>query len=514
MSDQSKRKMRLTLNQLMANYSLVSRRALLAGEQEDPRRDLDDECGYPQVVGTEAYKRQWDRSGLAQRVVKIYPEECFAVDPVIYETERPRDTPFEKAWKSLCRSEEANPLHYLQRVDVLSGIGRFGVLLLGTDDGGALDTPLPGINLDGTPNAETKKPLRLLYLRAFDESMVQIKDWVKDSGNPRYGKAESYNISLADLNSSNVESQTNAINRAVHWTRVIHVADNREASEVYGVPRMQPVYNYILDAKKVLGSSAEMFYKGGFPGLSIEIDPRVLDALDIEIDEDALKEDLAAYMNGMQRYLAIIGMSAKSLAPQVANPQGNIESILHAIAMALGVPLRIFMGSEQAQLASGQDVRTWNRRLKRRLERYVTPLLVRPFIDRLIMIGALPAPKRDAKSGMPTGGMYDYHVWWPDVNMPDEDAQSQIADRRAAALMKFMMSKSYKFIQPSSFLRFWLGFNQDEVDTMMEEAKGSPELPRLEELAEMEAKVGDFGGPADSGTRGKSPSKPPPGGVK
>ena len=102
----------------------------------DPRRNLDHECGYPPMIVPKQYRYMYDREGPGSRVVKVYPDECWAVNPDIYEIEDPTEkTPFEVAWMRLSQSSWINPLHYLHRVDVLSGIGRYGVLLIGTDDG-------------------------------------------------------------------------------------------------------------------------------------------------------------------------------------------------------------------------------------------------------------------------------------------------------------------------------------------------------------------------------------------
>ena len=55
--------------------------------------------------------------------------------------------------------------------------------------------------------------------------------------------------------------------------------------------------------------------------------------------------------------------------------------------MAYGVPYRILVGSEEAKLASSQDKRTWNERVQKRRDNYLTPMVVRPFVDRLIALG-------------------------------------------------------------------------------------------------------------------------------
>jgi hypothetical protein len=64
-----------------------------------------------------------------------------------------------------------------------------------------------------------------------------------------------------------------------------------------------------------------------------------------------------------------------------------LEAQLDYMAIALGVPKRVFMGSEQGELASSQDSKSWGKRVIKRQNEYLTPMLIRPFIDRLIAMG-------------------------------------------------------------------------------------------------------------------------------
>ena len=473
--------------------TLFNRERALRGAGDDPRRNLAEECGHPDQVTTQMCWDQFRRNGIAARVVNIFPDECWAVDPDIYESESSRNTPFENDWLDLCQSPDLNPLHYMHRVDCLSGIGRYGALLLGVNDGKSLDQPL-----DGADDREGKRPQRrdLLYLRAFDETQATVAELEDDPTSPRCGLPRFYTMRFLDRGLADTASSETTIDEEVHWSRVIHVAiDDRETSEVYGPQRLHRNYNRILDVEKVLGPSAEMYYKGGFPGISVEMDPRIAQIMNVEIDDDEIEEELFNYMNGLQRYLWLQGLNAKSLAPQVSDPRPAVEALLNSIAMSIGAPLRIFMGSEQAQLASGQDIRTWNRRLNQRQTKKLSPLLVRPLVDRLIKVGCLAPPRkfnRQARS-------WAFNVFWPEINMPTQDEVSQIADRRSAAMMKYIQSGAYQIMQPSDFFRHILGFTARETASIMKKTKRTPEV-----------KVKPPTPTGDSGSRGKSPSKANP----
>ncbi len=426
----------------------------------DTRRDIDVECGYPKTITIEQYKYMYEREGMAQRVVDLLPEDSWSMDPHIFEDEEQEETTFEEAWEAL--QAEKNLYHYLHRIDELSGVGRFGVLLLGLSDGGNLATPVATVDGEGKVIGAENAELKLLYIRAFDESAVIVKTREVDTKNPRYGHPLMYTVTFQE--SVGADSTTTTKTQEVHWSRIIHVADNRQMSEVYGTPRMEDVFNRLMDIRKVLSGSGEMFWKGAFPGYAFEVTPET--AKDgVELDKDSLREEMENYQNGLQRYLGVIGVTVKSLAVQVADPKSHLESQIRYIAMAKGVPYRIFLGTEEAKLASTQDVTTWNKRVSRRQDKYLTPMVIRPLVDRLIAVGVLPEPESGA-----------YLVEWPDLNSPTDQDKAEVLAKVTEALAKYVAGGVDQFIPPPEYLRIFMGLNQDEIDAIMEAAEEQAEL--------------------------------------
>lgn len=451
--------------QLVRNVesALLSRHALLQALLDPSGRDIDKECGYPLTITKEQYRQMYDRMGVARRVVACLPEECWALDPDVYETEDPHETEFEQAWSLLL--QKFNIYHYLHRIDELSGIGQYGILLIGIDDGLPLDQPVEGVE-DWEEDSPTKGEHNLLYLRAFDESVLTVKERETDISSPRYSQPTIYTVNFQDVSATSLQA-TEIVTRDVHWTRAIHVADGRVVSEVYGTPRMQVVYNRLLDIRKILSGSAEMFWKGAFPGFSFEVNPELADQ-GIQIDATAMREEFEAYTNGLQRYLALTGLSAKSLAPQVVDPSGHLEAHLREIAVALSIPFRILFGSEQAQLASSQDARTWTKRVRRRQTKYVEPNIIRPFVNRLVAMGILPKPA-------------ELLVDWPDLAAPSEADKAQVATVQTQALAAYVGGGVDQLIQPASYLTQIMGMDQNQVDEILQESQAEEPLPEVDE---------------------------------
>ena len=325
------------------NEYLMSRTRLI-NKLTDPRRDIDVECGYletePDIT---IYRQLYDRDDIAARVVNVYPDECWSVYPEVYEKEDLGETMFEEAWERILF--EHNIWSYCHRVDELSGIGSFGGMLFGFDDGRGMQEPVDGLNVMGKRNP-TVKEKNLTFIRCFDESVIKINSYQTNPRNPRYGMPETYLIDVADPTSGAGSASVLPPSRSmvVHWSRVLHVADNRKNSEIFGQPRIKPVLNRLQDLKKILGGSAEMFWKGAFFGLSIETLPEILAQTDVDVDQESIKQDMYRYMNKLQRYILLNGMTAKPLTPQVADPSSHIEQQIQAICITLGVPYRIFLG--------------------------------------------------------------------------------------------------------------------------------------------------------------------------
>lgn len=445
----------------------------------DPRRDISVECGHPLSISLSDYKDSFDRRDMATRVVSLYPDECWRSDPEVFETDDPEQTAFEKAWSAVQKKQKL--YSRMHKIDVLSGIGSFGVLLLGVDDGGKLETAIQGMKTDGTRRANAADR-QLLYTRTFDQSVVRVKDLENNPASPRYGQPLMYELDFTDatgglsIDSSGEKLVT--ITKSVHWSRIIHVADNCGNSDIYGEPRMKKVFDRLLDLRKVAGGAGEMFWKGGFPGLSLEAMPSKDEIL--EFDEEKTKEQIEAYMNGLQRYIATVGMQVKSLSAQISDPRPFAEVQVRLIAAALSCPWRILLGVEVGSLASEQDIRAWNGRMQRRREEYLTPYLITPVVNRLIAIGVLPEPKEGEDSVM---------VAWKDLNSPSDQDKATIAEKRTNALLKYVSAGLDRLIPPFHYLTLVVGMTTAEAESVIKAA--GPSLKNLGPLAVIGGRPGE-----------------------
>lgn len=446
----------------VTNASLQSRNDLIDGIL-DPRRDIDDECGYPKTaeITIGDYTRLYDREGVATRVVEIFPKESWQVSPEVFETEEvDKITPFEEAFNQITSSirgdswhkdTEENPIwEYLLRIDILSGIGQYGVLLLGINDGKEMIEPVA-----------LNEKNELIFLRPLDQSMIEIAEIEKDETNPRFGQPVRYNIGFVDsssLGGSRLLGTSQALqDKDVHWSRIIHIADNLKNSEIFGTPRMEPNYNRLYDLRKIYGANGETYWRNAVLKLFLETHPQLgPDVVLSKTEETDLKNAMEQMMNGLQQWMFLNGMGVKTVAPAVIDPTSHVDVHITAICMKDGIPKRVFMGTERGDLASSQDDATWNDRLRQRQNSHVTPRIIVPFTDRCITLGILPEPEEG------------YFVKWQDLNTLTDDQKATIAAKKTESLVKYVQGGGDALVSPIDYLTRFLDFSQEEATTIIE----------------------------------------------
>lgn len=355
------------------NISAAITRRLLAGRDGvsfDGERDLYSVLGYPRTIRPLDYIAMYERGGIAARIVDAFPDATWSQCPKIIEDSEKDDTPFEQAIELL--SEKKRLFHYLARADKLSGLGRYSILILGTNDGIDLAQPLRSAD-------------QLSWLLPVPEAFAEITRWTDDPLSPEFGRPQAYRVTFGSIEDSTRPNVT----REVHASRVIHIAENPLQDDVFGTPRLRPVYNHLIDLQKVAGGSAEMFWLGARQGMIFEADP------DASFDGEAIEqlEDQAdEFQHQLRRLLTSQGGKWRSLEAHDPKPQENADLLLSLCSGTSGIPKRILIGAEAGQLASSQDLTSWLSRVTERRINFIEPVIIRKTIDRLIALGVIPPP--------------------------------------------------------------------------------------------------------------------------
>lgn len=420
--------LRALASEIMGRSNLMAR----LGKSYGGVRDIYTALGYPLTLTFEDYEARYNRQDVAKRIITSPVNAAWRKKPVITENEE-KPTVFEERWEELVK--EYKIYQYLTRVDRMSGIGQFAVLLVGVADG----------QKDLTQ--EIGKAKGLLYLRPYKENNVEIKVWETDVANERYGMPRIYT-----LTTSTTEGTTKPID--VHYSRIIHVAEDLDENDVHGTPKLKNVYNRLQDLEVVAGGSAEMFWRGALPGYAFVADA---DADMATMDTSDFEEQIESVVHGLKRYMKLQGMNIESLAQQVASPEGHVDVLVSIIAGATGIPKRMLLGSERGELASSQDERAWNDRVDERRKDHCEPSILRPLIDLFIKVEILPEPSEQ------------YVVEWPDISAPTEHDEAQTASTRVEALAKYVGAVGADMVvPPEMFMSKFLGFTDEEIEQALE----------------------------------------------
>lgn len=453
----------LALRKLQILSSAITRRSQLAGIGQSyfpsdggaVKRDLYDVLGYKKDLTFQDYNNRYKRGDIAKRIIDAYPNATWRKKPIVSEMKE-KPTAFDEEWQTFVKEKKV--WHYLSRVDRISGIGEYGLLYMGFDDGGELSKPV-------------ERASELLYMSPCNQGNAPIKTWIVDPKDPRYGLPETYSLNVRNFSGENASTA-----RIVHHSRVIHVAEDLNDNDVYGTPRLEGIMNRLQDLDLICGGSAEMFWRGAFPGYAIIADE---DADLTAQDMDDLEEEIQDYMHDLQRYIRLAGAKIEGLDMQVADPSKHFDVQIKIIGGAKGIPIRILLGSERGELASSQDERGFNENVDVRRVDYAEPTILRPFIGKQIEVGILP---------MPEDG---YTVEWPDLSVPSAKDQAEVSRLKTEALAKYAMSPGADQIIPSSiFLKKFLDFADEDISQIDEVLKGiegeiSGEMVDIETVQEM-----------------------------
>jgi len=400
------------------------------------------------------YWSMYERKDVAGRIVDMPAQTTWRTPPDVILPGQEEGTEFTRQFTAL-----AKRLHLwsrLERADRLSGIGRFGVLLIGVKEVDAKALKEPMKKLSG--------PDDVIYLSAFHEGFVGIKKWVTDPADPRFGMPHTYELDLASGVKEFEASGTSKVQ--VHHSRIIHIAEDLLADEVFGRPRLKRVMDRLFDLEKILSSTGEAYWQLASRILQLKIDP---EAQVSDEDKKDLGEAMEAIIHDLRRQMVLKGGELAWLESTPPNPAETVSVYQAIIAAACGIPKRILYGTETGERASTQDERLWLGTINERQERFAEPGILRPFIDRLIEHKALTAPGKDG-----------YEINWPPLYEATDQEKAETNKTRA---------ETAKSLSP-------LGGNPLELVTIDDDGgvylKSSEQIE--EEMQQVEKEEGEEGG--------------------
>lgn len=414
----------------------------------------------------------YQRHPVAKSICDTYPKYCWNPRPVILEINNKTgvpSSPFEKACAEIIKKVDL--FEYIERVDRACQKGQYSVLYIDFNDrnnpkDGAKNTGQQTIDLmDGEVTTQAIPPYKwdsnfknpttgeeltlpknqkepiyagcgpvdwdslkgmgadaINYVVPYEQPNAWPTQYVVDYNRPSFALVNYYNLQSG----GQVFGASSSINiifgaalpvtwNVVHSSRCVHFIDNNIGNNIIGLPILYPCFNDLISLMRVSLGSATVFDLNARGGLAFSINTnKEQDSQSLTQEMvDAFKIQIDNYVANYNRVLTFENMDSKVLEFKVNAPDKHNESYIQNISAATGIPGRILVGNEAGRLASEQDKKNFDSRVKTRQEGFCTKQL-KQFFDPLIAHKVVPAP---------TSG--DYKVYFPTLDIPDDNAQAQ-----------------------------------------------------------------------------------------
>ena len=415
------------------------------------KRDYNEVLGYKTQLIYDDYLAWYRRGGIARQLVDFPRETCWRTPPVVQEDDNQyANTTFENAYSAIEEQFELNQIY--KRADILAGIGRYAVILIGVKGDVPFEQPIePG---------SLKSISDLAYITPYSEGNASILEYETDENNENFGKPTVYQLSVgAPSGATGGGSASGGVGigqqtMRVHASRLIHVAEGILEDAIYGTPALEAVFNLLSDLTKVVGGSAEIFWLNARNGIKVELREGYRPGDPGSPENDKLINDIEAFSNQLKRYLLLQGADASTLLNNPSDPRGSYETITDQILGAIRIPKRLFFGSERGEQASTQDRITYAEAMMGRRTNHLTPNIVLKTVKHLMMLGALPQP---------TLGPI---VKWKPLLELDEKERAQVAVNRSQAVQEYYTHPAAQQVVAPGEFRQWLGLEQDMTPEM------------------------------------------------
>lgn len=366
-------------------------------------RDMDVVFGYPDVIRYEDAFKMYQRMGIATRLTRGVARSCWRDMPTVEVDDKPilEDEIIALNKRKLFRK--------LENADTLNRIGKFSVMFVGVSDGEQdLANPLG--------KASGADAMSQLFFQAYGESGVEVTRWVTEPTDPRFGLPLVYQLTVRDVTDNKLPSAT--ATRNVHFSRVVHLAEDALDNDIEGLSALTPVYNFLLDLIKTEGGSSEAYWRNARRVLAFNAKEGFGNASDKVLEQ--LRTDIEEFTNGWRDGLRLGGVEVTQFPVEHADPKEAVLACLKLISGTTGIPLRILTGEGGGQTTGNEDKAAYNQLIKDRQEMMCSDWLMQT-LD--ILANA------DIIDAIPDNAI----IVWPETEALNELEKSTVAKNNAEA---------------------------------------------------------------------------------
>lgn len=456
----------------------------------------------------ESYYIRYIRQPEAKAIIDKPVNDTWSGDPIINDTgsnENEPPTEFEQKVNELMSGKHTRrqPTERLKVLDKLARLGHYATMVFGFADGRDMETPVGGVTNRATIDAndfieyEARDGVNvpddisepefnslddLMFLAVFGEDRVTDMETNHDMSSERFRLPELFDLVTEEIEPGDESSKYNA--ETVHWTRVLHAPEGTLEDDLNGIPALKPVFHELLNIDKIRAASGEGFWRAGYQGLHVR-PPQDSQGkfMQFENGGEDVHAEIQDFLKNFDRTLATPAQIS-SIDSSVGDPMPHLEANYEAISAATDIPKSILTGEDRADTADATDLTKYERRIASRRRNYATPVIVKPFIQRLIDTGILPYP---------SGG--DFTVEWPPLEEVGELQEWQIKGNIASAVKNIAPGGDTSMLATVPELRQALGWAPQIGGNIDEDELDEPQEEQLPDRAPLgQAGAGDLGG--------------------
>ena len=117
---------------------------------------------------------------------------------------------------------------------------------------------------------------------------------------------------------------------------------------VYGAPRLQRVFNRLMDLEKILAGGGESAWRLLVPAFRAS----TKDDYELDPDNTELQAQIDEFIHKLRNWLDVEGLDVQMFGGSIVDPSPAVKGYIAMVAAATGIPQRILM--EQRTGRTGQ----------------------------------------------------------------------------------------------------------------------------------------------------------------
>lgn len=368
---------------LSGQQSSLRMAAMMSGGYDfaDTLHNIYMDYGYPATLTFSHFWNMYRRFGVARNVVELPVDTGWITPPVIEGGEA-----FLREIEAL--DKKVDLWSRLRGLDKRQRVGRYAGMFMRVRDDKNPREPIDS-KLNGVGSLVEMMPLY--------ESQLEVTSTDNDPKSDTFGQPILVQYSQSAPGSRNEEAKSTI---TIHSSRIVFTAEGADTGWIYGIPALEPVFNSLMDLRKIIGGGGEGFYKNAAQSIIFDLkDAASAEAYKAKLEDFNDKYDDFA-RNRARRSMWTPGMQTSVLSSNLISPKDFAEAALNDIAAGSQIPATILIGQQTGRLASSEDSRHFLSVCQSRRENYQSSL-VQGVLNWLIKWGVL----RDA----------EYSVKWDDL---------------------------------------------------------------------------------------------------